>query len=184
MTPPRHRSIFLVGMMGAGKSTVGRLLAAGLGFEFVDADRELEHRAGTSIANIFELEGEAAFREREAQLLAELTARAGIVLATGGGVVLDAHNRQLLHSRGLVVYLQANAEEIGRRTRADQSRPLLQVGDRRARIEALLAERGPLYKQTAHLTMRSAAANPRRLVARLLVHPRVAKVSAAASQDP
>ena len=184
MTPIPHRSIFLIGMMGAGKSTVGRLLAAGLGFTFVDADRELEHRAGTSVANIFELEGEAAFREREAHLLAELTARTGIVLATGGGAVLDPGNRQLLHSRGLVIYLQANADEIARRTRGDSSRPLLQVEDRRGRIESLLDQRGPLYRQTAHLTMRSAAANPRRLVARLLVHPRVAQVSAAASQDP
>jgi shikimate kinase len=184
MTTRCYRSIFLIGMMGAGKSTIGRLLAAGLGFEFVDADRELEHRAGTSVSNIFELEGEAAFRAREAHLLQELTARAQIVLATGGGVVLDAHNRQLLHSRGLVIYLQANVEEIARRTRGDQARPLLQVADRRERIEALLAERGPLYKQTAHLTVRSAAANPRRLVARLLVHPRVAAVSAAPSQGP
>jgi shikimate kinase len=169
-------SIFLIGMMGAGKSTVGRLLAAGAGFDFVDCDRELEQRAGTSIANVFELEKEAGFRQRESQLLEELTRRAHVVLATGGGAVLSADNRHLLHSRGLVIYLQASVEEIARRTRGDASRPLLEVADRRARIQELLAQRGPLYRQAAHLVVRSAAANPRRLVSRLLAHPQVAEV--------
>jgi shikimate kinase len=163
-------------MMGAGKSTVARLLAAGCGFEFIDCDRELEQRAGTSIQHMFELEGEAAFRERESQLLEELTQRSRVVLATGGGAVLSADNRQMLRSRGLVIYLQASAEEIARRTRADASRPLLQVADRDTRIEQLLQERGPLYRQTAHLIFRSVAANPRRLVARLQANPQVAAV--------
>jgi shikimate kinase len=163
-------------MMGAGKSTVGRMLAAGCGFEFFDCDRELEQRAGTSIANIFELEGEAAFRQRESHLLEELTARPHVVLATGGGAVLSELNRERLRSRGLVIYLQASAEEIARRTRGDTGRPLLQVDDRGARIEELLAQRTPLYRQTAHLVFRSAAANPRRLVARLLTHPQVVEV--------
>jgi len=165
--------------MGSGKSTVGRLLAAGCGFDFVDCDRELEQRAGTSIANIFELEGEPAFRQREAQLLEELTGRPRLVLATGGGAVLGESNRQLLRSRGLVIYLQASAEEIARRTRGDATRPLLQVQDRNARIGELLEQRGPLYRQTAHLVFRSASANPRRLVTRLLAHPQVAEVVAA-----
>jgi len=162
--------------MGAGKSTVGRLLAAGCGFEFIDCDRELEQRAGTSIANMFELEGEAGFRLRESQLLQELTARPHLVLATGGGAVLGADNRQLLRSRGLVIYLQASLDEILRRTRGDANRPLLQVSDRGLRIQELLAQRAPLYRQSAHLVFRSAAANPRRLVARLLAHPQVAEV--------
>ncbi len=162
--------------MGAGKSTVARLLAARSGFDFIDCDRELEQRAGTSIQNVFELEGEAGFRLRESQLLDELTQRPRLVLATGGGVVLSEDNRQMLRSRGLVIYLQASADEIGRRTRADASRPLLQVTDREARIQTLLEERAPLYRQTAHLIFRSAAANPRRLVARLLAHPQVAAV--------
>jgi len=170
--------------MGSGKSTVGRLLAAGIGFEFVDADRELEQRAGASVATMFELEGETGFREREAHLLEELTQRPGIVLATGGGAILPDSSRQVLRSRGLVIYLQASAEEIARRTRGDLARPLLQVSDRRARIEELLQQRGPLYKQAAHLTVGSAAANPRRLVARLMVHPKVAAVSAAAAVGP
>jgi shikimate kinase len=165
-------------MMGAGKSTVGRLLAAGCGFDFLDCDRELEQRAGASIATMFELEGEAAFRQRETQLLDELTARPHVVLATGGGAVLSEVNRQMLRSRGLVIYLQASVDEIARRTRGDASRPLLQVDDRQERIEHLLQQRAPLYRQTAHLVFRSAAANPRRLVARLLAHPQIVEVTA------
>jgi shikimate kinase len=179
MTGHPQPSIFLVGMMGAGKSTVGRLLSAAIGFEFVDADRELERRAGTSVSNIFELEGEAGFRERERHLLQDLTQRPHIVLATGGGAVLREDNRRLLRSRGLVIYLLATADEIARRTRDDASRPLLQVGERRSRIDELLAQRDPLYRQTAHLTVRSAASNPRRLVSRLRTHPRVAALLAA-----
>jgi shikimate kinase len=165
-------------MMGAGKSTVGRLLAAGCGFDFIDCDRELEQRAGASIATMFELEGEAAFRQRETQLLDELTARPHVVLATGGGAVLSEVNRQMLRSRGLVIYLQASVDEIARRTRGDASRPLLQVDDRQERIEHLLQQRAPLYRQTAHLVFRSAAANPRRLVARRLAHPQIVEVTA------
>jgi len=179
-----RRSIFLIGMMGSGKSTVGRLLANELGFEFVDADRELEHRAGASVSSIFEMEGEAGFRDRESELLLELTARAGIVLATGGGAVLRPANRELLRSRGLVVYLQANPAELARRTRGDLSRPLLQVADRMDRIQDLLAQRGPLYKETAHVSMRSAASNPRRLVARLCSHPQVIAVVGAPGAAP
>jgi len=180
MTTP-HTSIFLIGMMGAGKSTVGRLLAAGCGFDFIDCDRELEQRAGASIGTMFELEGEAAFRQREGALLEELTGRPHVVLATGGGAVLLEHNRHCLRLRGLVIYLQATVEEIVRRTHTDTSRPLLQVDNRPERIEQLLQERGPLYRQTAHLVFRSAAANPRRLVARLLAHPRVVEVIATRS---
>jgi shikimate kinase len=164
--PDRARtSVFLIGMMGAGKSTVGRLLAADTGLEFVDCDRELERRAGTSIENVFALEGEAGFRLRENQLLEDLTQRPRVVLATGGGAVLSAENRRLLRSRGLVIYLQASLEEITRRTRADA-----------AKLQELLAQRAPFYRQTAHLVVRSAAANPRRLVARLLADPQVAEV--------
>ena len=178
-------SVFMVGMMGSGKSTVGRLLAASAGFTFVDCDRELEHRAGTTIANIFELEGEPGFRLRETHLLDELTQRSRLVLATGGGAVLNADNRQILRSRGLVIYLQASGDEIARRTRGDAGRPLLQVSDRRARIHELLAQRGPLYRQTAHLIVRSASSNPRRLVARLLAHPQVtAVIGSAQPQEP
>jgi shikimate kinase len=171
-------SIFLIGMMGAGKSTVGRLLAQATGFAFIDADRELEARSGVPIPTIFEIEGEAGFRRREATLLDELSTRAGVVLATGGGAVLDAETRARLRERGLVIYLRASADEVFRRTRRDKSRPLLQTDDPRGRIEHLLAEREPLYAATAHLTFQSAAANPRRLVERLLAHPQVAALAA------
>jgi len=166
-------SIFLIGMMGAGKSTIGRMLAHAIGFEFIDADRELEARSGVSIPTIFEIEGEPAFRRREAALLDELSRLPGIVLATGGGAVLDAATRQRLRERGLVIYLRASADEVFRRTRRDKSRPLLQTENPRERIEQLLAEREPLYAETAHLTFQSAASNPKRLVDRLVAHPDV-----------
>jgi shikimate kinase len=166
-------SIVLIGMMGAGKSTIGRLLAETIGFEFIDADRELEARSGVSIPTIFEIEGEEGFRRRETVLLDELSQRPRIVLATGGGAVLDGQTRQRLRERALVIYLRATADEVHRRTRRDKSRPLLQADNPRERIEQLLAEREPLYAQTAHLSFQSAAANPRRLVERLATHPEV-----------
>ncbi len=174
------RSVFLIGMMGAGKTTVGRLLAQALRFEFVDADRELEARSGVLIPTIFLVEGEDGFRRREAALLDELTQRPGIVLATGGGAVLSADTRRRLKERGLVLYLRASGDEIHRRTRNDRSRPLLQSADPRARIDELLAQREPLYEETADLVFQSASANPRRLVRRLLDDPVIRKLSAAA----
>jgi shikimate kinase len=166
-------SFILVGMMGAGKTTVGRLLAKATGFDFIDCDRELESRSGVAVATIFELEGEAGFRKREAALIDELTRRSKMVLATGGGAVLREENREHLRQRGLVIYLQATADEIARRTANDRTRPLLQTADPRARIVELLQHREPLYFATAHLTFASPAANPRRLVKRILEDPRV-----------
>jgi shikimate kinase len=165
--------LVLIGMMGAGKSTVGRLLARAIGCDFIDADREIEARSGVSISTIFELEGEAGFRKREAAMIDELSRRTGAVLATGGGVVLSEDNRRRLHERGLVIYLQANADEIARRTANDRDRPLLQTADPRARIIELLREREPLYLQTAHLAFPSPSANPRRLVKRIVDDARV-----------
>ncbi|MGZ9031211.1 MAG: shikimate kinase [Burkholderiaceae bacterium] len=179
MTEPQ-RSVFLIGMMGAGKTTIGRLLAQALGFEFVDADRELEARSGVLIATIFSVEGEEGFRRREAALLDELTQRPGIVLATGGGAILNANTRSRLRERGLVLYLRASADEIQRRTRNDRSRPLLQTADPRARIDVLLMQREPLYEETAHLAFQSASANPRRLVRRVLDDPAVRRLAVAA----
>lgn len=165
---------FLIGMMGAGKSTVGRLLARRCGFEFIDCDRQLEARSGATIATIFELEGEDGFRRREAALIDELTQRSRTVLATGGGAILKEENRRHLRERGLVIYLRASAEEIMRRTQKDRARPLLQTSDRRARIVELLQAREPLYEETAHVTVQSNAGNPNRLVAKLLENERVA----------
>ncbi len=174
-------SVFLVGMMGAGKSTIGRLLADAIGFEFIDADRELEARSGVAIPTIFEIEGEAAFRRREAALLDDLTQRQRVVLATGGGAILDPQTRLRLRERGLVIYLRASADEVYRRTRRDKSRPLLRTENPRERIEQLLAERDPLYVETAHLTFQSAASNPKKLVERLTSHPDVQRVAASAT---
>jgi shikimate kinase len=168
------RSLFLIGMMGAGKSTVGRLLARRSGFEFIDLDRELEARSGVTIATIFELEGEAGFRRREAALIEELTQRPRTVLATGGGAILDPENRRRLRERGLVIYLRASVEEILRRTSKDRARPLLQTADRRGRIAELLAQREALYEQTAHVVVQSSSGNPNRLVAKLLQDEQVA----------
>ena len=130
-------------------------------------------RSGVSIPTIFEIEGEDGFRRRETVLLDELSQRPRIVLATGGGAVLDEQTRQRLRERALVIYLRATADEVHRRTRRDKSRPLLQADNPRERIEQLLAEREPLYAQTAHLSFQSAAANPKRLVERLATHPEV-----------
>lgn len=160
--------IFLIGMMGVGKSTIGRLLARETGLEFIDSDRELEARSGVTIATMFEVEGEESFRRREAMLLDELTQRRGVVLATGGGAVLQSENRERLRSRGLVIYLESTVDEILRRTQADKARPLLQAADRRARIEELLQYRRPLYEATAHLTFHSGMFNPKKLAARIL----------------
>jgi shikimate kinase len=172
-------AIFLIGMMGAGKSTVGRLLARRSGFDFVDCDREIEARSGVTIATIFELEGEEGFRRRESALIDELTRRPRIVLATGGGAILDEENRCRLRDRGLVIYLRATVDEIVRRTQKDRARPLLQTSDRRARIMQLLAERESLYSQAAHVIVQSNAGNPNRLTANLMEDPRVVAALAA-----
>lgn len=147
--------ICLVGMMGCGKSTVGRRIAILLGREFVDADRELELRCGVPVATVFELEGEAGFRKREAQLIDELSRREGIVLATGGGAVTLPENREALHRRCFVIYLQAGPGELWHRLRNDRVRPLLQTADPRARITELVNARDPLYRETAHRVVRT-----------------------------
>lgn len=142
-------SFFLVGPMGAGKSTIGRQLARALGLEFVDSDREIEIRTGVDIPLIFELEGESGFRRREHQVIELLTARKGIVLATGGGAVLDPDNRKCLAARGKVIYLHTSVEQQLQRTAHDRSRPLLQTENPRQTLEALLATRDPLYREVA-----------------------------------
>jgi len=145
--------ISLVGMMGASKTTVGRRLARRLGWSFVDADREIEARLGVPVTTIFELEGEAGFRRRESDLIEELSHRSATVLATGGGAVLDPANRQALHARSRVIYLRASVGDLWHRLRRDTTRPLLRTDDPRARIEALVTQRDPLYRDVAHLTV-------------------------------
>ena len=150
MTPPDR--IFLVGPMGAGKTTIGRVLARLLKKHFVDLDSEIERRCGADIPWIFDVEGESGFRDRESSVLAELCGRPDLVLATGGGAVLRPENRTLLKQHGYVVYLAVGAQELYERTRSDSSRPLLQVNNRREVIERLLNEREHLYREVADLS--------------------------------
>jgi shikimate kinase len=137
--------------MGAGKSTVGRHLARALQKTFVDSDRVIEERTGASISLIFEIEGEAGFRDREAQVIEELTGRTELVVATGGGAVLRDDNRRYLRERGLVVYLRAPLELLVERTSRDHNRPLLANTNPRQRLAALMQEREPLYREAADL---------------------------------
>ncbi len=139
--------------MGAGKTTIGRRLARTLQKNFVDADQELERRTGASVALIFDIEGESGFREREKQLIDELTLLDDIVLATGGGSVLDLENRSALKSRGFVVYLRASIEKLIERTRRDSKRPLLMTADPVAKMRELLATRDPIYREVADLNV-------------------------------
>src|SRR5471030_1737166 len=133
------QNVFLVGLMGAGKTTIGRILARKLGLRFIDSDHEIEARTGASIPWIFEIEGEQSFRRREADVIRELTAQQGIVLATGGGAILNADSRAFLQSRGTVVYLRASVNSILARTAHDKNRPLLQTADPRKKLEELMA---------------------------------------------
>ncbi len=140
-------------MMGAGKTTVGRALARRLGRSFVDSDQEIESKTGVRISVIFEIEGEAGFRRRETEVLDRLTAMSQLVLATGGGAVLEPRNRTLLHGRGCVVYLHGQPKDLWLRTRHDRNRPLLQAADPRARLEQMYVERDPLYREVADLVV-------------------------------
>ncbi len=142
-------SFFLVGPMGAGKSTIGRKLARALDLRFIDSDREIEARTGVDIPLVFELEGESGFRKREQEVIDELSGTPGIVLATGGGAVLDPQNRKHLASRGTVIYLQTSVDQQLQRTAHDRNRPLLQTDNPREKLEQLLAERDPLYREVA-----------------------------------
>ena len=146
-------SIVLVGMMGAGKSTVGRLLARRLKRRFHDTDTEIEHRCGVRIAVIFDIEGEAGFRARETQVIAELCAQRGVVLATGGGAVLAEDNRRRLAACGAVVYLRAQPEDLYERVRQDRNRPLLAGDDPLGRLRELYRERDPLYREVADVVI-------------------------------
>jgi shikimate kinase len=137
--------------MGAGKTTVGRLVAKHFNQDFFDTDHEIERRTGVKIPLIFELEGEGGFRRREAAVIEELTQSENIVLATGGGAVLLPENRQNLKAHGTVIYLRANVNELWLRTRNDKNRPLLQTGNPRERLEKLFEERDPLYREVADI---------------------------------
>jgi shikimate kinase len=178
---PFPGNVFLVGMMGAGKTSVGRALARRLGKAFWDSDHVIEERTGVKIPVIFEIEGEPGFRARESAVIAELTAMDGIVLATGGGAVLGDANREKLRSRGTVVYLRANVRDLLNRTRHDRNRPLLQTADPRARLTELFEVRDPLYRETAHITVDTGSQSLTSLVARL--HQILAEARAGAGAE-
>lgn len=162
------QNLFLIGLMGAGKTTIGRSLARKLGKRFIDSDHEIEARTGASIPWIFEIEGEASFRRREAEVIRDLSAQQGIVLATGGGAVLDPETRALLKARGTVIYLRANVSSILIRTAHDKNRPLLQTADPRKRLEELSAQREPLYRGIADLVIDTGRPNVQSMVQTIL----------------
>lgn len=177
-------NIFLVGLMGAGKTSVGKLLARHLGKAFYDCDEEIERATGVKIPVIFEIEGEAGFRAREARMLAELASRRNIVLATGGGAVLSADNRRLLAGHGVVVYLRAAAPDLWSRTRHDRNRPLLKTGEPLARLEQLLAERDPLYRSIADIIVDSGRQSVGSLAHRLEQQLREHQAAAGRDEGP
>lgn len=144
-------NIYLVGLMGAGKTTIGKSLAKRLGLSFIDTDKEIESRTGVSIPTIFEIEGEDGFRKREAQIIAEMAARKGVVVATGGGGVLRQENRDNMRTSGFVIYLNVPPQTLWERTRHDRNRPLLQVADPLLKLTQLFAVRDPLYREVASL---------------------------------
>jgi shikimate kinase len=160
--------VFLIGPMGTGKTTIGSQLARGLRFDFVDADQEIEARTGASISLIFDVEGEAGFRERERRIIDELSQREGIVLATGGGAVLAADNREHLAARGFVVYLRTGIETLLKRMRFDTTRPLLRTEDPAATLKRIIEEREPLYTSIADLVVDTGRLSVRQVVKRIV----------------
>ena len=160
-------AVFLVGPMGAGKSTIGRLLAETLRFEFCDVDREIEERSGVDIPWIFDMEGEEGFRDREESMLSELSDGSQVVISTGGGAVLRSVSRKLMVARGTVIYLKTSVEEQVRRTARDRKRPLLQNGDPGTTLRNLMALREPLYEEIADYTVLTDNRTPKSVVQEL-----------------
>lgn len=157
----RKCNVFLVGPMGAGKSTIGRLLAAELLLPFRDSDRVIEERTGADIPWIFDMEGEEGFRDRETAVLSELAAEPGAIIATGGGIILRAENREIMTSSGFVCYLTASIEQLVERTARDKKRPLLQVENPRLKIIELLALRDPMYQSAADFVINTDRRSPK-----------------------
>ena len=160
-------NIFLIGMMGAGKTTVGKLLAQQMGKTFIDSDEEIQQRTGVTISHIFDIEGEAGFRQRETTVIQELVKLDNIILATGGGAILSEQNRNALCRNGVVVYLKSMVYDLWQRTRHDRNRPLLQTADPRARLKELHEQRNPLYTQAADLVIPTGKQNVHSLVLQL-----------------
>lgn len=174
--------IACIGLPGSGKSTVGRQLARRQGLHFVDSDQVIERRLGCSIREFFEREGEESFRDVEEEVLDELTQGGAGVLSTGGGSVLRPANRQRLHERSTAVYLHSTPEEVFKRLRHDQNRPLLQVADPLGRLRQLYADRDPLYRQTAHFVIETGRPSVSGLVHKIIMQLELAGLSGPASQ--
>lgn len=160
-------NIFLVGMMGAGKTTVGKLLAKQLDKTFIDCDEEIQRRTGVSVTHIFDVEGEAGFRKRESSVIHDLVQHNNLILATGGGAVLIESNRAELSQNGIVVYLKGSVHDLWQRTRHDRNRPLLQTADPLGRLKALYKQRDPLYTELADLIVHSGKQSAQNLVLKL-----------------
>jgi shikimate kinase len=148
-------NLILVGMMGSGKTTMGKALARQLGKVFVDSDEEIIRRTGVTVPHIFDVEGEAGFRQRETAVIRELVGRDNMVLATGGGAVLAGENRAMLEQSGIVIYLKASVHDLWQRTRHDRNRPLLQTRDPHAKLTELFQQRDPLYQQISDIVVQS-----------------------------
>ena len=148
-------NLVLVGMMGAGKSTMGRVLAKHTGKLFVDSDVEIQERTGVTIPHIFDVEGEDGFRQRESSAIQDILEGNNVVLATGGGAILSGYNRAVLQGAGIVVYLQANVNELWQRTRHDKNRPLLQTENPHAKLTELFEQRDPLYREIADVVIQT-----------------------------
>lgn len=161
-------NLILVGMMGSGKTTMGRVLAKQLGKEFVDSDEEIQARTGVTIPHIFDVEGEAGFRLRETAALESLLQRDGLVLATGGGAVIAEQNRKLLQQNGIVIYLRASVHDLWLRTRNDRNRPLLQAGNAYDKLSVLLKQREGYYRQVADIVMPTGRQNVQSLMLKLI----------------
>lgn len=148
-------NLILVGLMGSGKTTLGRALAKHMGKAFVDSDEEIQQRTGVTIPHIFDIEGETGFRQRETAAIRDLVERGDMVLATGGGAVLAEQSRELMQQNGIVIYLKASVHDLWQRTRHDRNRPLLQTADPHAKLTELFQQRDPLYLQVADIVMQS-----------------------------
>ena len=161
-------NLILVGMMGSGKTTMGRALAKHLGKVFVDSDEEIQKRTGVTIPHIFDIEGETGFRQRETAAIRDLVERDNMVLATGGGAVLAEQSRELMRQNGIVIYLKANVHDLWQRTRHDRNRPLLQTADPYAKLTELFQQRDPLYLQVADIVMQSGKQSAHALMLQLV----------------
>lgn len=161
-------NIYLIGLMGAGKSTAGKMLARTLGRDFYDSDEEIVHRTGASIPTIFEIEGESGFREREQRMIAELCAKKSVILGTGGGAILREANREALKNTGWVVYLSTSPERLINRTRYDKNRPLLQTANPLSVLTQLYEVRHPIYQDLADIVITTGAGHVTHVVAHII----------------